>query len=244
MSFLSRIWTHKARPLHHDDGPVRLKEAARAYFRVTDAPVAQKLEDWFVRRYEAARQIEKYLRKATPVLGAETPLYKIGEDGRVHSINFQYAIGLTHEGWKGIEHTNWLVPESDTVKKELAQLPPLPDHKEINALIGWPQMEFNPCGQDAHTPGLQAFAMSANRQTRISRHREEMFVSVPYPDAFEDHPAMAARIQEWRPPAFLEPIDPGQGRRIEKMCDFSRSPLGETLVRTINWGLSLAPRHK
>lgn len=241
MSFLSRIWTPKARPPHHDDGSLRLKETQRAYFRVTDTAISGKLEDWFVRHYEAAQEIESYLRKATPVLGAETPLYKINEQGRVHSINFQYAIGLTHEGWKGIENTNWLVPETDKVKIELAQLPPLPDHKEINTLIDWPTIEINPFAREIHVPGFHSFAMSANRQTRVSRNQGEIFVSVPYPDTFQDCPELAARVQAWQPPACLEPITADQGKRIEKICNFSRSPLGKTITRAIHLGMSLSP---
>lgn len=237
MSVLSRIWAALTRV---GDGSLdknipKLKERQRAYFHVTDPEQAKIIHDWFVRRNTAKLEVEAYLRKATSVIGAETPLYKVDENGRVSSINFQYAIGFFHDGWTGIPHTNWLVPDTDEVKRDLQQLPRFPSHSEINRAIGWPEMDYHPMSSAAHIPGLGRFAISANRQTEVSVRKGEVFVSVPYPDTFEDVPDYAQRVYDWDKPAFLQLIPPEEGRKIEKSCDLALSALGRTVAKTLNF---------
>ncbi len=242
MSVLSSIWASLGRP-DPEHNPLQLREKKRAYFCVdeTHADDAKTLRDWYTRHYTAEREITDYLRKATSILGGEVPLYKINEHGRVHSINFQYAIGFFHDGWTGIENTNWLVPDSDKVKQELQQLPPLPSLRDVHRMIDWPELDIDPCSQEVHVPGLRRFAVTANRQTHVSMYQGAVYISVPYPDTFRDHPALAEKVQAWIPPAFLQQIAPSEGRQAEKACDFSRSKLGETLAKTLRFGLSLLP---
>lgn len=218
MSVLRHLWPGNGGGAAQQDQP-------RRYFRVTDADIAGQLRGWYQRRRMAEEAVEDYLRRVTHVLGGEVPLYKIDEKGRVESISFRYAIGFTHDGWKGIPNTNWLVPESDAVKKELMALPHMPGHTEINKVIGWPEQEISP-DQDIKDRGA---ARAANRQVHISSYGGAVYVSVP-----ETIPAGAS----WDVPPFLQEVTIAEGRRAEKFCDFSKSPLGRAIAGALRVVLS------
>lgn len=240
VSFLSTLWAAKAGKSHAEEG-VRLREVSRAYFKVTDPSIASRLRNWYDRRRQAEQEITDYLKTASMVLGGEVPNYKINDKGRVESINFCYAMGLTHEGWKGIPHTNWLVPDSDKVKKELAALPVMPSHKEVNRLIDWPEIEFNPAASHIHIRGYKKFAISGNRQLHVSASHGDMYVSVPYPEMYADVPEFFERLKAWQPPSGLEQIDPAQGGKIERFCSFTKSPLGRVLGSALDRALKVMP---
>jgi len=243
MSVLTRLWTALAHSNLKSDsvaGP-RLHDAPRAYFRVTDPQLAEFLRDWYRRSTEAKIEVESYLRRITPVVGAETPLYKVDEKGRVGSVNFQYAIGFLHDGWTGIPGTNWLVPESDQAKKDIAQLPLFPSHDDVNRAIGWPKADLKTLkNEDSHV-NYERFALCAGRQTKISLRDGEVFVSVPYPGRFRDAPAYAQQVYDWTPPDSFKRIDESEGQRIEKRCDRAQSPLGRVLTQTLRLANNLIP---
>ncbi|MCB9990082.1 MAG: hypothetical protein H6867_01720 [Rhodospirillales bacterium] len=229
---LKSIWGSSVKD---DQKELRLNEGRRAYFRVTDPAVARRVQDWIVRRDEAEQAIGAYLRKASPLLGGETPFYKVDESGYVKSINFRYMMGFTHLGWKGQSiDSNWMVPEEGTeagekVRSELRMLPPLPSYSEINRLVGWPEAQINSMFQDMHVRGYEEFAERANRHVNISRSQGQIYISVPYPETFREYPKMEDAIAQWRPQEFMERIDDKLGRKIEKRFEFSRSPLGRTI---------------
>lgn len=238
MSFLSGLWAAKAKQVSEDEG-VQLRDAPRLYFRVTDEKLARSLRRWYDRRRAAEKEITDYLKTATLVLGGEVPHYKIDEKGRVESINFRYAIGFTHEGWKGIPHTNWLVPDSDEVKKAVAALPVMPGFSEVNKLLDWPELEFNPAASHVHIKGYKAFTRAGNRQIHISASQGAMYVSVPYPETYADVPEFCEQVRAWQPPQGLEQIDPAQGARIERFNSFTKSPLGQVIGGALQRGLRL-----
>ena len=233
---LRNIWGRTA-----DKGETKLtlRDGNRAYFQVTDPDIARRMADWLVRRDEAEQAVAVYLRKASPMLGGETPFYKVDKDGYVDSINFRYGMGFTHIGWKGKGcHTNWLSPEEDSedgerVRAELRQLPPLPSYSEINQLMMWPEAFIDELFQDTHLPGYEEFAERANRQIHVSRSLGHIYVSVPYPDTFADYPKLETEISKWNPPEFLRRIDDRMGQKIEKHFAFSRSALGRVVASAL-----------
>lgn len=228
MPFLSILWAARAKKTQADEG-VRLRDAPRVYFKVTDRTTALRLRNWYDRRRDAEKEITDYLKTASMVLGGEVPNYKIDDKGRVESINFCYAMGLTHEGWKGIPHTNWLVPDSDEVKKAVAALPVMPSHREVNKLLNWPEVEFNPAANHVHIRGYKRFAVAGNRQLHVSVSHGDIYVSVPHPAMYADVPEFCERVRAWEAPSGLEQIDPAQGAKIERFNSFTKSPLGRVI---------------
>ena len=219
-----------------------MRSAPRQYFKVTDPEISKVLKGWNNRYLDASQEIEKYLRKVTGIIGNETPFYKTDDEGMIESISLRYAMGWYHDGWVGIEHTNWLIPESDKVKQEVRQLPRLPSHWEVNVLINWPEVKYDKKSADVHIKGLGRFAASANRQVRVSQSNGDMYLSVPVADMFSSYPGYAERVGAWQPPEFLAPISRAEGKRIERMNDFSRSVVGGLIKRAIGKGIDLIPQ--
>ena len=238
MSILSNAWRSICA---RKEQPLTLRDAPRAYFPVADPRAARILKNWAESRIQAADIITAYLRKASPVLGAETPNYKVDENGRVTSINFLYAIGLTHEGWRGIPGTNWLVPETDTVKRDIDALPRLPPFDPVIDLLKWPTICTSKLQRDQHLPGFGEFARRANSQIHVTPRNEQVYVSVPFPAAFRDYPKMADQVQAWRPPPGFTQIDAHTGRRLERAHDFGQSPLGRGLAKIRHKTMMMRP---
>ena len=230
MGLLSHLWarTTGSKP---PQGPLRLHPGDRAYFQVSDPALADFLGEWITQRNDATHIISAYLRKATPLLGAETPHYKVDEDGRVESISFRYGIGLTHEGWIGIPDTNWLVPETDEVKRDLDALPRLPGFGPVHEALNWPTADLSAVAQARHLPGYVDFAKRANSQIRVCTRKDAVYVSVPFPDTFREYPPLRDAVQAWRPDARLTRIDDRIGRAAESQNDLSQSPLGQALIK-------------
>lgn len=230
MGRLSNFWA-RATGEKPPQGPLRLHPGRRAYFQVNDPALARTLGDWATCRNDAAQIISAYLRKATPLLGAETPHYKVDEDGRVESISFRYGIGLTHEGWIGIPGTNWLVPETDDVKRDIDALPRLPGFGPVHDALNWPTADVSTMAQARHLPGYVDFAKRANSQIRVCVRHDAVYVSVPFPDTFRDYPPLQDAVQAWRPDPRLTRIEDPIGRAAERQNDLSQSPLGQALIK-------------
>ncbi len=232
---LQAIWKAVVSSDSSKSSKMQLRVGQRAYFRATDKCKASTLANWLQRRHDAEGAVHAYLKRVAGVIGAEVPAYKIDAEGYIESISFRFAVPLTHQGWKGKNNTNWLVPEDDKTKAEILALPPIPSHSEVNKLLEWPEPYLNKYFQDRHLPGYAEFAVRASRQTRVSCYNGGTFVSVPYPDTFADYPPLAEQVQNWRPPQGFEQIDPAAGRKIERLADFSRSPLGEKVAKGLQF---------
>ncbi len=230
---LTARFADESRPAVKRQPRIKYREARRGYLRVTDPEKQRRIALWFTRRREAEEAIAEHLKMVSPVVfGAETPFYKTDEDGVITEINFQYAIGLTHEGWSGRPGTNWLHPVSDKALQAVRALPRLPQIREINEMIGWPHAYVGKDFEAMHIPGYEDFAREANEKTRISvTPRGEIVISLPFAESFADFPPLAKEVNDWEPPPWLERIPDRVGRRAERGCEFNKSALGQFLQK-------------
>lgn len=218
-----------------------LHRSGHTYYQVMDEVVGRRLRSWHDDYRLAELEIQRYLRRVSSSLGGETPFYKADDKGIITSINFRFSMGLLHEGWRGIENTNWLIPESDEVKKELAQLPRLPSHRDVNKLIGWPEIDFNPASHHAHIPGYRRFATAGNRQVRVMVRDGSVYLGIPKAEMFSAIPDIAQRLEAWQPPGYLQEVGQREGRKIERYSDFSKSPLGQVVSAALSKALTVMP---
>ena len=234
---LRGIW--KKVSARSDKNPnVRVKK--RSYYMITDPVASKQAHNWLATRYYAEEEIAKALKWVSPMLGGETPFYKVDQDGYVEAINFRYGMGFTHSGWTGEGPTsNWLRPDDSEhgieIKKRLHALTPLPSYDDINKLIEWPINQLDEMKQSSSRRDVHDFVENAKRQTNVFRDYDgNIYISVPFPDSFHGIKEMEDILWSWEPPKSLEKINDIDGRRIEKLYNLAISPLGKTISSGLN----------
>jgi hypothetical protein len=208
---------------------VKFKDKGRAYFKVTDDRLNAFIKGWANDRFDAEQEIHSYLKRVVGTLGAEVPFFKTDDQGYVTQINFRYGMGFFHTGWRGVNNSNWLEPETEEVRSDLRALPPLPSRDLVNKAINWPLFEEKNNIRAWYTEGYDQFVNMAKNAVKVSLKGDHAYISVPRPESYQDIPEMEKEIFDWRPPEGLEQIDQRLGEKIEARYDFYKSPLGQVI---------------
>ncbi|GEM_PF-1855072 len=166
-------------------------------FRVENREAARALYDWH-RQWEAAsREIRSFIeyKFGTSLMRIDRPSYKLNDDGRLHSVAFNYFVPV---GWSGIPGTHWLVPKTGDALAEVRALPCAPPRRDMHGLINWPTLDPD------------WFHFSERETVRFVNHMPRpfgddggTFVAVPHPDNFKDFPRIQEMIRRWEKPDWL-----------------------------------------
>lgn len=166
-------------------------------YRVDNAEIAEALYHWHTEGEKARREIAAYVESQFRAgrLGVDPPLYKLDEQGRLHSVAYN---GAMPDGWGGIPHTHWLEPKAAAVIAEVNALRSAPGRKMLHDLIGWPTLETK-----GFPPSEHGVIRKLNRMVNAYSDGKAVFIDVPHPDNFNDFPRIREQIMEWKKPDWL-----------------------------------------
>lgn len=170
-------------------------------YRVVREDVAAALYRWHHDFEAASREIAEFVedRFGTSLLRIDRPMFKIDEDGRLHSVLFN---GFMPTGWSGIPNTHWMAPQSAEATAEVNALPRAPSRKALHDLVEWPILETGWFPQ-----AEQGIVRRVNRLVRPWGDGDSVYIDLPHPDNFAAFPRIAHMIAQWQKPAWLLPRD-------------------------------------